>query len=112
MATNDNLQQIALRTYRSTPMLLGDMYPQPTILRTLVADGGVLLILICGEKVPLGSQTLKNGLLILSQVQPELFAQAVKVKEDPHLILKKFGLSKTLRILAWVSRFLQNARHP
>ena len=105
MATTDNLQQIALRRYRTTPMLLGDMYPPPTILRTLVADGGVLLILICGEKVPLGSQTLKNGLLILSQVQQELFAQAVKVKEDPHLILKKFGLSKTLRILDWVSQF-------
>ena len=87
------------------------MYPPPTILRTLVADGGVSLILTCGEKVPLGSQTLKNGLL-MSQVQQELFAQAVKVKEDPRVIFEKFGLSKTLMILVWVSRFKQNARHP
>ena len=46
------------------------------------------------------------------KVQQELFAGAVEVKDDPHLILEKFGLSKALRILAWISRFLQNARHP
>ena len=46
------------------------------------------------------------------KVQRELFAGAVEVRDDFYLILEKFGLSKAMRICAWVSRFMHNSRHP
>ena len=46
------------------------------------------------------------------QVQRELFAGAVEVRDDFYLILEKFVLSKAMRICVWVSRFMHNSRHP
>ena len=46
------------------------------------------------------------------KVQQELFAGAEEVNNDLHLILEKFGLSKALRICAWVLRFTHHSRHP
>lgn len=46
------------------------------------------------------------------KVQQELFAVGVEGSNDFDILLGKFGLRKAMRIGAWISRFLHNARTP
>ena len=46
------------------------------------------------------------------KVQQELFAVGVEGSNDFDILLERFGLRKAMRIVAWISRFLHNSRHP